>query len=71
MDIYSGLVEAYGIYTMLSFFHQYSCLYPLPLKAPTQSMASVTMLASSCVSTSTTSISTHERQFKMIIPFLQ
>jgi len=28
-DMYSGLVEAYGIYTMLSFFIQYMCHYPL------------------------------------------
>ncbi len=27
--MYSGLVEAYGIYTMLSFFLQYMCHYPV------------------------------------------
>jgi len=28
-DMYSGLVEAYGIYTVLSFFLQYTSYYPL------------------------------------------
>jgi len=28
-DMYSGLVEAYGIYTVLSFLIQYMCHYPL------------------------------------------
>jgi len=28
-DIYLGLAEAYGIYTMLSFFRHYTSLYPL------------------------------------------
>jgi len=30
-DMYSGLAEVYGIYTVLSFFHQYLLLYPLLL----------------------------------------
>jgi len=29
MDMYSGLAEVYGIYTMLSFFQQYLLLYPI------------------------------------------
>ena len=33
-DMYSGLAEAYGIYAVLSFFHQYTTLYPLALPAP-------------------------------------
>jgi len=28
-NMYSGLAEAYGIYTVLSFFLQYMCHYPL------------------------------------------
>jgi len=33
-DMHSGLAEAYGIYTVLSFFHQYIRLYPLTLETP-------------------------------------
>jgi len=31
-DMYSGLVEAYGIYTALSFLQQYCTYYPLILQ---------------------------------------
>jgi len=33
-DMYSGLAEAYGIYTALSFLLQYSCCYPLVFRSP-------------------------------------
>jgi len=33
-DMYSGLAEAYGIYTLLSFFLQYTRLYPLTISQP-------------------------------------
>jgi len=32
--MYSGLAEVYGIYTILSFFHQYTQLYPLTIPNP-------------------------------------
>jgi len=34
MDMYSGLAEAYGIYMLLSFFLQYTQLYPLAISQP-------------------------------------
>jgi len=33
-DMYSGLAEAYGIYMLLSFFLQYTSLYPLTIPQP-------------------------------------
>jgi len=33
-DMYSGLAEAYGIYTICSFFLQYTRLYPLMIPQP-------------------------------------
>jgi len=33
-NMYSGLAEAYGIYTALSFLLQYSCCYPLTFRSP-------------------------------------
>jgi len=34
VDMYSGLAEAYGIYMILSFFLQYTRLYPLTIQQP-------------------------------------
>jgi len=34
MDMYSGLAEAYGLYMLLSFFLQYTRLYPLTILQP-------------------------------------
>jgi len=33
-NMYSGLAEAYGIYTVISFFNQYLTFYPLILPPP-------------------------------------
>jgi len=33
-DMYSGLAEAYGMYTALSFFHQHCVYHPVIMKTP-------------------------------------
>jgi len=34
IDMYAGLAKTYGLYTLLHFFHQYLCLFPLTIKQP-------------------------------------